>query len=139
MQISDLTKQNRRSNLSPLMEAKAASSQFVPKACPYCEQNQEHYDQYGYCHHLVGFTVPGSEKEMYIFPPPRERLRPEVPVVGEGLRVVSKKIVPIPKGAELVRITVCHRVYDKNAEPFAKKETEAFEEEEPKLIELVKK
>lgn len=115
--------QQRKANLSPLMEAKGRASageklNFCPHGC-----TDEDLDDHGYCRHLVGFTLPGNDK---LYEPMVERL-------GQRKVQVSRPIVKEPgvdkedqqaswkwgkpqyqevkKTDKLVRITVCSRVY----------------------------
>ncbi len=108
--------------LSPLMRAKSQCQNGEKvNACPFgCEIEQ--IDDQGYCRHLVGFTIPGSETEF------------EPLVLRRGRRVIQvarEKVLmgelaedgkedwhwgdpiyeTVQKGDQLVRITTCCRVY----------------------------
>ena len=122
--------ENRRDPRSDLMKAKAKNSQKnTVNACPFGCQLEDLDDQ-GYCHHLVGFTCWGPQGEdkkmMEVFEPPQmpypEGSKNRNLLLGHRC-VNGKKRVPIPKGAQLVKITVCSRVYDPKAVDWRTEET----------------
>ena len=101
MELKDLElgPQQRRANLSPLMQAKGRAHQGEKvNACPFgCEVSD--LDELGYCRHLVGFTNDGKTME-----PMREGM--------DGRRkVFGKESESVLKADKLIKITVSSRVY----------------------------
>lgn len=101
--------QNRRANLSPLMQAKLRASlgekvNFCPFGC-----GTHDLDEQGYCRHLVGFTTDGKSMEPLA---EVDRFGNPVATPGAGTRkVLGTRTTPVPQGAKLERITVSYRVY----------------------------
>ncbi len=91
--------QERKANLSELMQAKGkASAGEAVNACPFGCQDEE-LDELGYCQHLVGFTNDGKMME------------PMVPDERGRRRCLGSAPEPVKKSDKLVRITVSSRVY----------------------------
>ena len=81
--------------------------------CPFGCRTPE-LDEHGYCRHLIGFTLPGNEKFME---PRVPRFNLQDPPQVVGYFVDGKQKGPVPKNAQLERLTVCSRVYHKNGIP----------------------
>lgn len=91
--------QQRAANMSELMRAKGKASlgekvNFCPFGC-----TVEDLDDHGYCDHLVGVTEDGKTMEQMVTDERGRR------------RTLGTLPAPVPKGAKLVRITTCARVY----------------------------
>lgn len=88
----------KKANLSPLMRAKAKCMTGVtPNVCPFgC--TDAHLDDFGYCHHLVGFSTDKKTME---------------PVLKKNGKRVNdgKNRQPVLKTDRLARITTSYRVY----------------------------
>ena len=96
----------KSANHSPLMIALSkASIGDPPNFCPYGCTPAE-LDENGYCDHLIGFTIPGDEKQME----PR-KVRPQF---QNAWYVSGKAKQPVPVGSELRKITVSSRVYHRD-------------------------
>jgi hypothetical protein len=125
MSVASINEPSARAfkHLTPLMRAKMnAADGVVVNRCPFgCADDQ--LDQHGYCHHLVGFTVPGDKTRMEGMverpvsklksDPTSEHYDPE----AKPERYTSyRQTGPVPAGAILDEITAGQscRVYVKN-------------------------
>ncbi len=101
--------QQRKANLSPLMEAKGLASQGEKvNFCPFgCEL--EDLDDQGYCKHVAGFTNDGVEMEPLVTVNGRRLV--QVPLVTNEAGKQVPRYEKVRKTDKLVRITTSSRVY----------------------------
>lgn len=101
--------QARSANHSRLMAARARAHQGEKiNLCPYgCADSET--DDLGICIHLVGYTDDGKLMEPLITDE-RGRVKVRVPSDHEGGKE-RFRLVPVPTGATLERITTSSRVY----------------------------
>lgn len=102
----------RKDPRSPLLKASAAAGvtgEQVVNACPFgCLDEQ--LDEHGYCCHLVGFTNDKKKMEPMVLDHRGKRVVQVPFVIDKGKKV--PQLVPVPKGATLIPISISWRVYD---------------------------
>lgn len=110
---------------------------MVANTCPFGCQDEDHNEQ-GYCHHVVGTTVPGSKTIMEPLGYDRRGMR----VTNGGKDAKGVPIVPkrqkVKPGDHLELVTVSHLVYRKDAPKWrpAELEVDGMEADEIAAAEL---
>lgn len=104
--LNKTTNKPKSANYSRFMELKMASGTTGKKFNPCLFGCRDHdVDDHGYCHHVIGATVPG-----------RPALMEPIEIDKRGNRVVvGAKRCATPKEAHLERVTTCAWVYDPTA------------------------